>query len=73
MRTVWTHGRMNAPAARNTAWRYGFNTPPNYNDNELNCGGAGVQHTLNGKLTKVYWHSKKLNRFGLKYSEHYLK
>lgn len=46
---VWSHGRMNEPAARNTAWRYGFNTPPNYNDNELNCGGAGQQHTLNGK------------------------
>ena len=20
-------------------WRYGFNTPPNYNDHELYCGG----------------------------------
>ena len=45
---VLSHGRMNEPAARNTAWRYGFNTPPNYNDNELNCGGAGQQHTVNG-------------------------
>ena len=44
---VWTHGRMNEPAARNTAWRFGFNTPPNYNDNELNCGGAGQQHSVN--------------------------
>jgi predicted carbohydrate-binding protein with CBM5 and CBM33 domain len=33
------HGRMENPPARNSAWRFGFNTPPNYNDNELNCGG----------------------------------
>ncbi|CAD5120221.1 DgyrCDS8793 [Dimorphilus gyrociliatus] len=25
-------------------WRDGFDNPPNYNDNELNCGGAGHQH-----------------------------
>ena len=38
------HGRMEMPAARNCAWRYGFGTPVNYNDLELNCGGLGVQH-----------------------------
>ncbi|XP_076066926.1 uncharacterized protein LOC143040118 [Oratosquilla oratoria] len=40
---VRAHGRMTYPAARNTAWRYGFSTPINYNDNELFCGGLGVQ------------------------------
>ena len=40
------HGRMENPPARNAAWRHGFNTPVNYNDVELNCGGIGIQHYL---------------------------
>ncbi|CAF0794782.1 unnamed protein product [Brachionus calyciflorus] len=44
----YSHGRLEIPAARNAAWRFGFNTPENYNDNELNCGGAGMQHSING-------------------------
>ena len=36
---VDSHGRMEEPAARNSAWRHGFKTPANYNDLELNCGG----------------------------------
>lgn len=36
------HGRMLEPPARNTLWRFGFKAPPNYNDNELFCGGIGV-------------------------------
>lgn len=44
----FSHGRLEIPAARNAAWRFGFNTPINYNDNELNCGGAGMQHNSNG-------------------------
>lgn len=47
LRPVYSHGRMNEPAARNCAWRFGYNVPPNYNDNELNCGGAGQQHSIN--------------------------
>ncbi|RNA32569.1 cell wall integrity and stress response component 4-like [Brachionus plicatilis] len=43
----FSHGRLEVPAARNAAWRFGFNTPINYNDNELNCGGAGMQHATN--------------------------
>lgn len=38
------HGRMENPPARNAMWRHGFNSPPNYNDLELNCGGVGQQH-----------------------------
>ena len=41
------HGRMEDPPARNCAWRFGFNVPANYNDNELNCGGSGQQHQKN--------------------------
>ena len=53
---VTSHGRMNEPAARNAAWRFGYNIPPNYNDNELNCGGAGQQHSMNGNQLskKIY-------------------
>ncbi|XP_013418916.1 uncharacterized protein LOC106179736 [Lingula anatina] len=42
------HGRMADPPARNSAWRYGFNTPPNYSDNGLYCGGKGRQWNTNG-------------------------
>ncbi|CAH1773572.1 unnamed protein product [Owenia fusiformis] len=43
------HGRLIDPAARNSMWRYGFSNPPNYNDNELFCGGFQNQKTLGGK------------------------
>ena len=36
------HGRLHQPPGRSTMWRHGFNTPRNYNDNELFCGGFGV-------------------------------
>ena len=36
------HGFMMEPPARNCMWRYGFNSPTNYNDNELFCGGFKV-------------------------------
>nr|XP_045613811.1 uncharacterized protein LOC123767806 [Procambarus clarkii] len=45
---VHAHGYMSSPAARNSAWRFGFRTPTNYNDNELFCGGREVQHRRNG-------------------------
>ncbi|KAF8764479.1 hypothetical protein HNY73_022545 [Argiope bruennichi] len=28
-------------------WRFGYDTPPNYNDNELFCGGIFVQTVIN--------------------------
>jgi hypothetical protein len=39
---VLSHGRLIDPPARGTAWRYGFNTPKDYNDMELFCGGFSV-------------------------------
>ena len=36
------HGRLIDPPSRASAWRYGFNTPANYNDNQLYCGGKQV-------------------------------
>ncbi|XP_065155631.1 uncharacterized protein [Atheta coriaria] len=42
------HGRLMDPPARNSMWRFGFPNPVNYNDNELFCGGRGVQWEQNG-------------------------
>ncbi|XP_037799438.1 uncharacterized protein LOC119594474 isoform X2 [Penaeus monodon] len=39
---------MSSPAARNSAWRFGFDTPTNYNDSELFCGGREV-----GRFRKI--------------------
>ena len=36
------HARLTEPPGRSTAWRFGFNTPRNDNDNELNCGSFSV-------------------------------
>lgn len=36
------HGRFIEPPSRASAWRFGFDTPVNWDDNELNCGGIGV-------------------------------
>ena len=36
------HGYLTFPAARNSAWRFGFNTPPNYDDSGLRAGGPDV-------------------------------
>ena len=37
------HGRLIDPPARSTAWRYGYDTPINYDDNALFCGGFSRQ------------------------------
>ncbi|XP_005191030.1 uncharacterized protein LOC101894235 [Musca domestica] len=42
------HGRLIEPPSRASAWRYGFNTPPDYNDHELYCGGFTRQWKRNG-------------------------
>lgn len=45
---VHGHGRLIQPPSRSSAWRYGFTTPPNYNDHELYCGGFARQWNRNG-------------------------
>lgn len=42
------HGRLIEPPSRASAWRYGFDTPHNYNDHELFCGGFTRQWEKNG-------------------------
>ncbi|XP_065558115.1 uncharacterized protein LOC136025946 [Artemia franciscana] len=44
---VVSHGRLMDPPARNSMWRFGFPSPVDYNDNELYCGGRGVQFGVN--------------------------
>ncbi|XP_022914568.2 uncharacterized protein [Onthophagus taurus] len=41
------HGRLIEPPSRASAWRYGFNTPPDYNDHESFCGGFTRQWVKN--------------------------
>lgn len=43
------HGRLIEPPSRSSAWRYGFKTPANYNDNELFCGGLFRQIANGGR------------------------
>jgi hypothetical protein len=43
---VASHGRLIQPAQRSSAWRYGYNNPENYNDNQLFCGGFDVSNLL---------------------------
>ena len=44
------HGYLEEPPARNCAWRFGFNTPKNFDDNGLNCGGFANQWEHNSIL-----------------------
>lgn len=44
---VDSHGRLIEPPSRASAWRYGFDTPHNYNDHELYCGGFTRQWAQN--------------------------
>ncbi|RXG52211.1 hypothetical protein Avbf_17097 [Armadillidium vulgare] len=37
------------PPSRNAMWREGYRNPPDYNDNELFCGGLTVQEANGGK------------------------
>ncbi|XP_063929820.1 uncharacterized protein LOC135142089 [Zophobas morio] len=44
---IAAHGRLIEPPSRASAWRYGFDTPHNYNDHELYCGGFTRQWVKN--------------------------
>jgi len=62
IRETESHGRLMIPPARNSMWREGFPNPVNWDDNELFCGGAQVQHELNGGKCGVCgdpWHVKQ--------------
>ncbi|XP_034950818.1 uncharacterized protein [Chelonus insularis] len=44
---VLGHGMAIDPVGRGSAWRQGFKTPENWNDNENFCGGYGVHYGIN--------------------------
>ena len=37
------HGLLLSPPQRGSLWRFGYDTPPNYDDNGLFCGGLEVK------------------------------
>ncbi|GBL98536.1 hypothetical protein AVEN_111646-1 [Araneus ventricosus] len=39
---VQGHGRLLEPPSRSSMWRFGYDTPRNYDDNELFCGGIYI-------------------------------
>lgn len=45
------HGKLMDPVNRSSAWRKGFNTPENFNDNENFCGGFGVSRFYSRKMS----------------------
>lgn len=44
---VSAHGRLIEPPSRASMWRYGFDTPHDYNDHECYCGGFTRQWQRN--------------------------
>ncbi|XP_063615779.1 uncharacterized protein LOC134788951, partial [Penaeus indicus] len=40
----WGHGRLVEPPSRASAWRFGFDVPVDYNDDESFCGGVEHQY-----------------------------
>lgn len=47
MRQISAHGRLIEPPSRASMWRYGFDTPHDYNDHECYCGGFTRQWQRN--------------------------
>ena len=46
-RLPMSHGRLKQPPGRSTMWRYGHDTPVNWNDHVTNCGGFERQWSQN--------------------------
>lgn len=44
---VHAHGRLVLPPNRASLWRFGYNSPPNYDDDGMNCGGFYRQYSVN--------------------------
>ncbi|XP_005092455.1 uncharacterized protein LOC101859842 [Aplysia californica] len=65
------HGRLLEPPSRSSMWRLGYDTPHNYDDNQLFCGGVGVQYGQNGGKCGVCgdpWNGPLDNEAGGKYA-----
>ncbi|XP_071109881.1 uncharacterized protein [Haliotis cracherodii] len=69
---VGGHGRLLEPPSRASMWRLGFNAPPNYNDNQLYCGGYQRQWEQNKGKCGVCgdpWDGVRENEAGGKYAK----
>ncbi|OWF56794.1 uncharacterized protein LOC110452715 [Mizuhopecten yessoensis] len=65
------HGRLLEPPSRASMWRLGFDSPKNYNDNQLFCGGFYRQWSLNGGKCGVCgdpWNGPREHEAGGKYA-----
>ncbi|XP_060076005.1 uncharacterized protein LOC132555669 [Ylistrum balloti] len=68
---VTGHGRLLEPPGRASMWRFGYNTPPNYDDNQLFCGGFNRQWKINGGKCGVCgdpWDGAREHEAGGKYA-----
>ncbi|XP_060076004.1 uncharacterized protein LOC132555668 [Ylistrum balloti] len=71
MSGVRGHGRLLEPPGRASMWRFGYNTPPNYDDNQLFCGGFNRQWKINGGKCGVCgdpWDGAREHEAGGKYA-----
>ncbi|KAK7497866.1 hypothetical protein BaRGS_00011000 [Batillaria attramentaria] len=50
---AWGGSRLIEPPARQSLWRYGFGTPVNFYDDDVNCGGFNTHHVVNNGLCGV--------------------
>ena len=48
------HGRLLDPPSRSSMWRVGFNSPHNYDDNQLFCGGVAVSIAYNIHIARCF-------------------
>ncbi|XP_069134467.1 uncharacterized protein [Argopecten irradians] len=65
------HGRLLEPPGRASMWRFGYNSPPNYDDNQLFCGGFNRQWKINGGKCGVCgdpWDGARDHEAGGKYA-----
>ena len=46
------HGRLISPPSRASMWRFGFENPIDYNDNEGFCGGYAVRFFFKTEFTR---------------------
>ncbi|GBL98540.1 hypothetical protein AVEN_111650-1 [Araneus ventricosus] len=56
---IWCHARLMEPPSRSSMWRHGYDTPKNYDDDGLYCGGMHTQWKMNGGKCGVCgdpWH-----------------
>ncbi|XP_061198092.1 uncharacterized protein LOC133206178 [Saccostrea echinata] len=65
------HGYLQDPPSRSSMWRFGFNTPHNYDDNQLFCGGFDRQWNKNGGKCGICgdpWDGVRENEAGGRYA-----